>query len=214
MSAAATGASEDVEICHLRPYGSFDTIRTMTTTDTEAADETASQRHLRQTFAEGLATVGRIYGLNPVLSHLYAALFVSPVPLTLEQAAAQAGVAKSTASVSLRTLERLFLVRRAPKRPGDRRDAYEPVTDLAAIVSEWLRTFVAREIEAGAVVADDVSAALDAALNDHDAKDAAVIKGRVDGFIRMTRLAERAYKLAVATGVSRIAEVAVRFLSR
>ncbi len=158
--------------------------------------------------------MGRIYGLNPVYSHLYAAVFLSPAPLSLEHIASRAGVAKSTASVSVRTLERWVLVRRAAKRPGDRRDTYEPVTDPAGIAAEWLRTFVAREVEAGVVVANDVAAALDDALKDHSPADAAVIKGRVEGFIRMSRMAERAYKLAVATGVSRIAEVVVRFLSR
>ncbi|GAB4566258.1 MAG: hypothetical protein Tsb0020_17760 [Haliangiales bacterium] len=99
-------------------------------------------------FADGMARVCGIYGINPLLGRLYGALYLSPTPQSLDDIAGLVGAAKSTVSVSLRKLESLKVVRRSWKK-GDRRDYYEAVTDFAAIFADWLRMFILPEIQVG-----------------------------------------------------------------
>jgi hypothetical protein len=67
-----------------------------------------------EAFADGLARICRLYGVNPLLGRLYALLFVAPEPLSLDTIAQRAGTAKSTVSVALRRLLAARVVQRLP----------------------------------------------------------------------------------------------------
>lgn len=174
--------------------------------------ETAALRELREVFADGLARAGRIYGLNPLLSHLYAAILLSPSPICLEEISIRAGVAKSTASVALRSLERWSLIRKAPSRPGDRRDHYAPNTDPLSILSDWLRTSVAREVEEGMRMAENVEEVMPKAMASLSSADREVVEGRLQGFLRLTRLYGGLFDFVSATGLASLTESLLRLV--
>lgn len=116
-------------------------------------------------FEEGVARICDLYGVSPLVGRLYAMLFLSPEPLSLEALAARAGAAKSTVSVAIRKLLSARIVRRLPAR-GDRKDFYEAVTDPWAMLSDWTRLFFQPELDMWAAT----SAGLEDALA--SAKDA------------------------------------------
>lgn len=96
-------------------------------------------------FADGMAHICRLYGINPLLGRLYAALFVSAEPMSLTRLCEHIGAAKSTTSVVLRRLLSLRLVRRLPPH-ADRRDFYEVVPDLWAVLRDWNQTYFQPEL--------------------------------------------------------------------
>ena len=98
------------------------------------------------TFEDGVARVCRLYGVNPLLGRLFAVLFVSTEPTSLDDLCRRVDAAKSTVSVALRRLESLRVVRRVPHR-ADRRDFYEAVTDPWVVLSDWSRMFLMPELE-------------------------------------------------------------------
>jgi DNA-binding transcriptional regulator GbsR (MarR family) len=131
-------------------------------------------------FEEGVARICGLYGVNPLCGRLFAALFLAPAPLSLDDLCRHVGAAKSTVSVALRQLLSMRVVRRLP--PGrDRRDFYQAVADPWEILADWARIYLTPEIE----MWRETGAALDQALR--SAKDAP--RGRANAELR-SRLTE------------------------
>ncbi|GEM_PF-4026637 len=106
------------------------------------------QATIEGAFADRLAQVCQIYGIPAKYGRLYALLFLTPEPLSLSALAERSGFAKSTASTTMRTLERYRFVRRLP-RGSDRQDYYEAVTDPNEIFRDWVRMFLIPELAMG-----------------------------------------------------------------
>jgi DNA-binding transcriptional regulator GbsR (MarR family) len=146
-------------------------------------DDKSSFADAADAFAEGVARICRLYGVNPLCGRLFAILFVAPEPLSLDELCGRAGAAKSTVSVALRQLLSMHVVRRHP--PGsDRRDYYEAVTDPWAILSDWARFYFEPEIEMWRVT----GAALDGALR--SGKNAPRGRHNVELRARLARMQE------------------------
>ena len=96
--------------------------------------------------SDGLARICAIYGANPLYGRLYAALFLSPEPLTLEELAERASAAKSTVSVAVRKLVDARVVRRV-WRKADRRDWYEASTDPHRVLRDLVERYVRPELD-------------------------------------------------------------------
>lgn len=93
-----------------------------------------------------MARICGLYGVNPLAGRLYAVLFLSTEPVSLEELCERVSAAKSTASVALRTLLAARVARRLPRR-SDRRDWYEAVADPWEVLSEWNRLFFQPELD-------------------------------------------------------------------
>jgi DNA-binding transcriptional regulator GbsR (MarR family) len=115
---------------------------------------------------DGMAGVCRLYGINPMLGRVYAVLFASPQALSLGDLCERIGAAKSTTSVLLRRLLSLRIVRRKPLR-SDRRDYYEVVSDLWAVLRDWNQNYFQPEM----IMWQRSSAELAGALDATDAPD-------------------------------------------
>jgi DNA-binding transcriptional regulator GbsR (MarR family) len=152
-------------------FGSNRTIRTMPT-------RTQAYREAVAKFEEGVARICDLYGITPLTGRLYASLFLSPEPVSLEELADRVGAAKSTVSVALRKLLSARVVRRQPTR-GDRRDYYEAVTDPWAALSDWIRLFFTPELEMWKETSSDLVAALASAKDAPKAAENAEIKRRI-----------------------------------
>jgi predicted transcriptional regulator len=138
-------------------FGSFGSSRTIKMK--RKTTEEASFREAALRFEDGVARVTGLYGVNPLAGRLYAVLFVSAEPISLEQLAARVSVAKSTVSVALRTLLAARVVRRLPRR-ADRRDWYEAVADPWEVLAEWNRRFFQPELEMWRDTGDGLRVAL------------------------------------------------------
>jgi DNA-binding transcriptional regulator GbsR (MarR family) len=69
---------------------------------------------------------------------IFAALYLSPTPLSLDEIVAQTGLTKGAVSTEIRTLARMGLVHRST-RLGDRKDYYAAEADFYAAIRSILQ---------------------------------------------------------------------------
>jgi DNA-binding transcriptional regulator GbsR (MarR family) len=89
-------------------------------------------------FVNNLGRVADFFGFNRLIGQLYAILFISPEPLTLDDMVERLHSSKGNVSINIRTLERLGLVRQIYKW-ADRKNYYEAETDLWKAVGRILQ---------------------------------------------------------------------------
>ncbi len=84
---------------------------------------------LRQNFTEGMSHIARFWGFPRGVGALFAVLYLSPIPLSLDELVRKSGLTKGAVSTDVRMLARMGLVQRS-SRLGDRKDYYEAGTDF------------------------------------------------------------------------------------
>lgn len=78
----------------------------------------------RDTLIQALGRQSAFWGLGKTAGEMYAALYLSPEPLSLEEVAQRLKVTKGNISVAIRQLEQLNMVKRS-RKIGDRRVFFE-----------------------------------------------------------------------------------------
>ena len=86
-------------------------------------------KQLKQDFIEGLSQISRFWGFAKGMGAIFAVLYLSPSPLSLDEIVQQTGLTKGAVSTEVRSLARLGLVHRSSKL-ADRKDYYEAETDF------------------------------------------------------------------------------------
>ncbi len=123
---------------------------------------------LKQDFTEGLSQISRFWGFPKGMGAIFAVLYISPVPLSLDEIVEQTGLTKGAISTEVRTLARMGLVHRSSKL-ADRKDYYEAENDFYKSIrsilkerqnSEFDRALrsvqeTLKELEAGSVSGDE-----------------------------------------------------------
>ena len=84
---------------------------------------------LKQAFTEGLSQISKFWGFPKGMGAIFAVLYLSPAPLSLDELVQQSGLTKGAISTNVRALARMGLVRPSTKL-GDRKDYYEAETDF------------------------------------------------------------------------------------
>jgi DNA-binding transcriptional regulator GbsR (MarR family) len=84
---------------------------------------------LKQDFTEGLSQISKFWGFPKGMGAIFAVLYLSPSPLSLDELVEQTGLTKGAISTNVRALARMGLVRSSTKL-GDRKDYYEAETDF------------------------------------------------------------------------------------
>ncbi len=102
----------------------------------------------RQSFIDGAGRISAsLLGiLNRVCGQIYALLFLSPQPLSLDDIVNELGVSKGNVSINIRILEDYKLVRKVWVK-GSRRDYYEAVNSLPQKIIKEFFDKVRRNIE-------------------------------------------------------------------
>src|SRR5208283_5195945 len=91
----------------------------------------------RERMIEDLSRVSDFWGYSRAMGGLYAALYLSPGPVSLDELVPIVGVTKGAISTNIRALEGLGMVQRHV-RSGDRKDYYEAETDFWKIAKTIL----------------------------------------------------------------------------
>jgi len=100
----------------------------------------------RDNFVEGSGYLASTLGLNRVLGQLYAMLFLSNEPLCLDDMAERLKISKGNASVNIRELEKLGVVRKVWVK-GSRKDFYEAEVDLEKLIKRGIVAAVKRRMD-------------------------------------------------------------------
>lgn len=93
---------------------------------------------IKQDFTEGLSQISRFWGFPKGMGAIYAVIYLSPTPLSLDEIVQQTGLTKGAISTEIRALARMGLVHRST-RLGDRKDYYEAEADFYAAVRSILK---------------------------------------------------------------------------
>jgi len=101
-------------------------------------------------------------GFGRSLGQVYAAIYLSPKPLCLQELVDLLGISKGSASMSVRQLEAWGAVRQIWQR-GDRRDYYEANVDFKALVRQALAGFIMPRLQSAGRQIEDVEAELEVA---------------------------------------------------
>lgn len=101
-------------------------------------------------------------GFGRSLGQVYASIYLSPKPLSLQELVDLLGISKGNASMSVRQLEAWGAVRQIWQR-GDRRDYYEANVDFRALVRQALAGFILPRLESAGRQIADVETELEAA---------------------------------------------------
>jgi DNA-binding transcriptional regulator GbsR (MarR family) len=97
-----------------------------------------SINHAREHLIQGLSRISSFWGYPKAMGAIYAALYLSPEPLSLDDLVEQVNVTKGAVSTNVRTLERLNMVHKHI-RIGERKDYYFAETDFWDIVKGVLK---------------------------------------------------------------------------
>src|SRR3970040_1202820 len=93
---------------------------------------------IKKDFTEGLSQIRRFWGFPRGMGAIFAVLYLSPAPLSLDEIAQKTGLTKGAISTEIRALARMGLVHRSSKL-GDRKDYYEAETDFYAAIRSILK---------------------------------------------------------------------------
>ena len=93
---------------------------------------------LKQDFTEGLSQISRFWGFPKGMGAIFAVLYISPNPLSLDEIVQQTGLTKGAISTEVRTLARMGLVHRSSKL-ADRKDYYEAESDFYKSIRSILK---------------------------------------------------------------------------
>lgn len=85
------------------------------------------------------------FGLNNIMAELYAIMYLSEKPLSLNDMVDRLKISKGSASVNIRVLERYGVVRRVWVR-GSRKDYYEAETEISKVIIERIRSMAQRRL--------------------------------------------------------------------
>ncbi len=107
----------------------------------EAPEEVSLQAQMEEVSKDFINNLGRVadfFGFNRLMGQLYAVLFLSPEPLTLDDMVKKLESSKGNVSINIRALERWGLVQQIYKW-ADRKNYYEAEADIWKAISGILQ---------------------------------------------------------------------------
>jgi DNA-binding transcriptional regulator GbsR (MarR family) len=117
-------------------------------------------------------------GFARSLGQIYAVLYLSPRPLTLQDLMQSLGISKGGASMSVRQLAVWGAVRQVWVR-GDRRDHYEANPDLGAVMRETFFGILKPRLRSSGSQLKDIRSAVEAGGHDFPPDDAKFVSERI-----------------------------------
>jgi DNA-binding transcriptional regulator GbsR (MarR family) len=133
---------------------------------------------LKQDFTEGLSQISRFWGFPKGMGAIFAVLYLSPVPLPLDEIVSQTGLTKGAVSTEVRTLARMGLVHRSSKL-ADRKDYYEAESDFYKSIRSILKERQNSEFDSAVRSVGETLAKLNAGEVSGDSEEINFIRQRV-----------------------------------
>ena len=158
-------------------------------------------REIEEIFMETLGKTAEAFGISRVVAQLYAILYLSPKPLSLDEMASRLKMSKGSVSVNIRILDSWQAVRKIWQR-GSRKDYYTAELNIKKIIVNKLRTGINRRI---GEIMDEVSRIEEilnsadnnaAALTPEDKKAISTYKERLKDIKSLSDIAGKALSLA------------------
>ena len=152
---------------------------------------------VRDHFIEIAGSMAGNLGLNSIAGQMYALLYISSEPVSLDEITHVLKVSKGNASVNIRTLERWGAAKRVWVK-GSRRNFYKVNEDILGIITNCLKeglTKRTREINDALSSAEEMLQSAGKQLNKEDKKVTHVYKQKITNIRKLAGKVEGLLKL-------------------
>ena len=149
-------------------------------------------------FINYIASVCDDFGLNRFVAQLYGILYMNDKPLSLDDLAGRLGASKGNVSINIRELEKWGAVRKIWVK-GSRKDFYEAELDVKKVISNKLKSSVAKRLIEVSSMLEEVRAIMDdghAQMSEEEKKAARVYEARLKMIEELKKLASGVLALA------------------
>ncbi|MFC1590162.1 GbsR/MarR family transcriptional regulator [Candidatus Omnitrophota bacterium] len=147
-------------------------------------------------FLDKINHICRKFGLNNIMAQLYAILYFSERPLSLDDMVERLKISKGSVSVNIRALERYNAVRRVWVK-GSRRDFYEAEIDISKVAMDRIRSMARNRLSEVDDMVSSSSKVLDTvnSATEEEAEDIRVFKERLEKLKGLQDKAQALFKL-------------------
>jgi len=118
-------------------------------------------------FIEGWGRMGGYWGISKVMAEIYAQLYLSESPLTLEELSQKLKTSRSNISLNVRGLIELGVVNKVVIR-GERKDYYSAENNIGKMAKLLAMAKKKRELDPAMEIVGEALAAAEATDGDHD----------------------------------------------
>lgn len=139
---------------------------------------TKDTNSIKQNFVEGLSGISAFWGFPKGMGAIFAVLYISPAPLSLDELVEQTGLTKGAISTNVRSLARMGLIRPVT-RLGDRKDYYEAETDFYKSIRAILKERQNREFDQALASVRETLEKLESGQGEFDPAERAFLTERV-----------------------------------
>jgi DNA-binding transcriptional regulator GbsR (MarR family) len=169
------------------------------TTHHAVEDAATTLRIVHDNMLDGLGQLSDYFGFPKVMGQLYGALLMSQRPLCLDDLVELLDISKANASMNIRTLENMGMVRQVWVRGSSgRRKYYEAETDFGQIISNILKGREMRDVDRALLVMRDDINRLTSAVDGMDESQRAIAQGYIQRITQMQGLFQLAQMLIAA----------------
>jgi DNA-binding transcriptional regulator GbsR (MarR family) len=173
-----------------------------------AHDAPTTLQNVHNNMLDGLGQLSDYFGFSKVMGQLYGALLLSQRPLCLDDLVELLDISKANASMNIRTLENMGMVRQVWVRGSSgRRKFYEAETDFGQIISNIIKGREMRDVDrALAILGEDINR-LSAAIEQMDDAQREIARlyvhriTQMQGLFQLAQLLITAILLRVGDGV-------------
>ncbi len=109
---------------------------------------------IRQSFVEKAGHASQSMGMGRALGQVFAHIYFSPTPQTLDDLTQQLGISKGSASMTVRQLEQWGALKKVWVK-GDRKDYYEAGTHFGRIMRKALMDTILQRMAEGSAFLDE-----------------------------------------------------------
>ena len=159
------------------------------------------EKSLRQAEEQFILEWGRMsssWGINRTMAQIHALLFVTGVPLEVNEIMDRLQISRGNASMNLRELMDWGVVRRF-RQPGDRKDTYLSETDPFLTIVKIVKERKRREIDPTTDAIRDVITKLP---ESHPSSDVRQLRSRLSALLEIFDLMDAAYKQVFAADLN------------
>ena len=181
---------------------------------TANGDTKALLESVHDNMLDGLGRLSDYFGFSKVMGQLFGAMLLSDRPLCLDDMVERLDISKATASMNMRTLENMGMVRQVWVRgSGGRRKFYEAETDFWQIITNILKGREMRDVDRAIGVMDDNVTHLMAEMDSMNEQDRELAQLYVERIQQMQSLFEFAQMMIVSI-LARVSELETGELPR
>ncbi len=149
-------------------------------------------------FIESIGRITDAFGLNSFVAKLYAFLYLSNKPLSLDEITEALGASKSNVSINIRELEKMDAVKKIWIK-GSRKDYYEAELDIKKLLLTKIRSAAQKRLTDVYNVVEDLNQTIslaDGQLTEEEKKIAACYRERLKRIGELKEIASHALILA------------------